>query len=160
MPAKRAIAYWTKERNHARFVVNCYTHGHCARTTQDARAHAWRRAVLRNHRWLLALAEKKLEELPPPAPVVGHYAGWACITNGATPGAAHEGNGYNGAYSGPLGMTTPWMGHYPPGPDWVHSSPTAVYAIAEEESAARGWSDAWMRGQWPATYPPCAGYFN
>lgn len=88
-----------------------------------------------------------------------HYAGWSCITNGAYPGAAHEGNGYNGRYSGPLGMTTPWLGHYPPGSDWVHSSVTAVYWIAEREAARARFAYSFMKGQWPNTYPPCAGRF-
>lgn len=95
-----------------------------------------------------------------PVPAVGHYSGWSCITNGAYPGAAHEGNGYNGSWTGPLGMTTPWAGHYPPGKDWVHSNISAVYAIAEQEAAKHGWNFTWMHGQWPNTFPPCAGYFN
>lgn len=91
---------------------------------------------------------------------LSHYSGWACITNGAYPGGPHEGNGYNGAYSGPLGMTTPWLGHMPPGRDWVHASRRAVYAIAEREAAAHGFSYSFMRGQWPNTYPPCARLFR
>jgi hypothetical protein len=94
-----------------------------------------------------------LSVLPP------HYAGWSCITNGAYPGAPHEGNGYNGRYSGPLGMSTPWMGFYPPGRDWVHSSVVSVYWIAERVAARYGFAYAFMRGQWPNTYPPCAGRF-
>lgn len=88
-----------------------------------------------------------------------HFAGWSCITNGAYPGAAHEGNGYNGSFTGPLGMTTPWMGHYPPGRDWVHTPAVEVYRIAEAESAKRGFSYSWMVGQWPNTFPPCARFF-
>lgn len=88
-----------------------------------------------------------------------HYAGWNCITNGAYPGAPHEGNGYNGPYTGPLGMTTPWMGQYPPGRDWVHSPIVEVYKIAEKVMARTGFSYSAMKGQWPNTFPPCARYF-
>lgn len=91
-------------------------------------------------------------------PAVAHLALWRCITNGAYPGAPHEGNGYNGAYTGWLGMSTPWMGHMPPGSDWVHSDQMAVYAIAEQEYRNSGYSSSWLHGQWPATSPPCAAY--
>lgn len=113
-------------------------------------------------RWLTReLRETKLALRP--RSVVLHWRGWSCITHGSSfdNTGAHEGNGYNPAgYSGPLGMTTPWLGHMPPGRDWVHSDARAVYAIAEREAAKRGFADSWMRGQWPLTYPPCAGYFN
>jgi hypothetical protein len=104
-------------------------------------------------------AEKWLKRLlaPPATRVVSHQSLWSCITNGAYPGAPHEGNGYNGSYSGPLGMTTPWMGHYPPGSDWVHSDVATVYAIAEEEYRKTGYSSVWLHGQWPQTSPPCTG---
>jgi hypothetical protein len=85
-----------------------------------------------------------------------HLAGWRCITNGAYPGAPHEGNGVNGQYSGPLGMTNPWMGH---SGDWVHMNSNDVYAIADHEAAAQGYAYSWMKGQWPNTFPPCAGHF-
>ncbi len=116
--------------------------------------------VAENHLWLyrtmsrrVAEAQARVEAAARPA----HYALWSCITNGAYPGAAHEGNGYNGAYSGPLGMTTPWAGHSPPGRDWVHSDVVAVYRLAELEYANRGYSRAWLEGQWPATSLPCLG---
>lgn len=98
-----------------------------------------------------------------PVPAVGHLAGWQCITNGAHPGTPrdpHEGNGYAGSYSGPLGMTTPWLGHMPPGSDWVHSDRLSVYAIAEDVAARYGFNYSFMRGQWPNTFPPCAGFFT
>lgn len=106
--------------------------------------------------------EHEIYRLQHPVPQIGHEQGWRCITNGAHPGSPgdpHEGNGYNGSYAGPLGMTTPWSGHYPPGGDWVHSSVSAVYAIAEREAAKHRWSYSWMQGQWPRTFPPCAHYF-
>lgn len=118
------------------------------------------RAVLvKNATWQRRWAQNRLAVLVPRVQTAGHYAGWSCITNGAYPGAAHEGNGYNGSYTGPLGMTTPWAGHMPPGSDWVHSDVSAVYAIAEQEAAKHGFSYSWMQGQWPETFPPCAKYF-
>ncbi len=116
------------------------------------------RRKLAAHRWLLDLAKGRLDRLYPVGPA--HLAGWRCITNGAYPGAAHEGNGYNGSWTGPLGMTTPWAGYMPPGSDWVHSDPVAVYSIAEKVAAAHRFDPVWMRGQWPNTYPPCAGLFG
>lgn len=114
----------------------------------------WQKAVtywmgVRKHAW----------QVLHPAPAVGHWAGWSCITNGAYPGAAHEGNGYNGSYTGRLGMTTPWAGHYPSTGDWVTTSAEETYGVAEKEAAKHGWSYLWMKGQWPNTYPPCAGLF-
>lgn len=112
--------------------------------------------------WLKREYKKTEAKLHPKVTAsVGHWAGWACITNGATPTSAHEGNGYNGSYTGRLGMTTPWAGHYPQaGKDWVHSDISYVYSVAEQEASKHKWSPVWMAGQWPQTYPPCAGYFN
>lgn len=104
---------------------------------------------------MLNAAETKWKSLHPIIPPIAHWGLWSCITNGAYPGAPHEGNGYNGLYTGWLGMTTPWMGHYPPGSDWVHSSQSAVYAIAEEEYRNSGYSRNFIIGQWPNTGPPC-----
>lgn len=93
---------------------------------------------------------------------LSHWTGWSCITHGAhfDNSGYHEGNGYNGQYSGPLGMTTPWLGHYPPGRDWAHSSVASVYAIADAEAAKHGYEWHWMQRQWPETFPPCAKYFQ
>jgi hypothetical protein len=107
----------------------------------------------------LARDMKHLRQLKRLLAVPPHYRGWSCITNGAYPGAPHEGNGYAGSYSGPLGMTTPWMGYRPPGRDWVHSRIVDVYWIAERVSARQGFSWSWMKGQWPNTFPPCARWF-
>lgn len=122
-------------------------HSSCLRVPwQDTCRRA--RATLRAHRWLRQLALARI--LP------SHYDGWACITNGAYPGAPHEGNGVNGAYAGPLGMTSPWAGY---SGDWVNMSPAAVYAIAEKVAAAHRFSSSWMQHQWPETFPPCSGFF-
>jgi hypothetical protein len=129
------------------------------------RAHpkaADRRDKLADHLWLMrsgarwiAEARVRLAPPPPPAPVVGHWSLWSCITYGAYPGAAHEGNGYNGLYVGWLGMTTPWAGHMPTGGDWVHTPQAVVYADAEQEFAKEGYSITWLEHQWPNTSPPC-----
>lgn len=116
------------------------------------------RRKLLAHRWLHRVASERLAAMAPPA--AGHWRGWSCITNGAYPKAPHEGNGYNGLYSGPLGMTTPWAGYMPPGRDWVHSNVGAVYAIAEKVAATHGFNYGWMHGQWPNTFPPCAAFFQ
>lgn len=121
---------------------------------------ATRRWGCHARKWLKRELNETEAVLHPPVTASSHYQGWACITNGATPKSAHEGNGYNGLYTGWLGMTTPWAGHYPPGRDWVHSSQAAVYAIAEEVAALHHWDYYWMQGQWPRTFPPCAGYFR
>lgn len=89
--------------------------------------------------------------------VASHYAGWDCIHNGAYPGAPHEGDSATGTYTGPLQMTYPWAGYYV---HWHDVSIGAVYAIADRVAAARGYSYAWMSGQWPQTFPPCARYFE
>lgn len=135
---------------HARYLCN---HGR----------HATKRWGCHAIRWLAKELNETKAVLHPRVSAASHYAGWSCITNGAHPGVPgdpHEGNGYNGSYVGPLGMTTPWAGHYPTGRDWVHTPISVVYAIAEQEAARHGFNYAWMRGQWPRTFPPCAGYFN
>lgn len=132
---------------------SCWSHVPWAKLCDQVRSR------LNAHRWLYQRSARIWKAKYAPV-LVGHVAGWSCITNGATPHSAHEGNGYNGSYTGWLGMTTPWLGHNPPASDWVHSDQMAVYAIAESEAAARHWSDSFMRGQWPQTYPPCADFFH
>lgn len=106
--------------------------------------------------WTLRELHERLRQATPTT--ASHWALWHCITNGAYPGAHHEGNGYNGPYSGPLGMTTPWAGHYPTGSDWVHTPVGVVYGYAEQEYARNGYSRSWLEGQWPQTSPPCLGF--
>jgi hypothetical protein len=132
---------------HARYVCNNGAH-------QNKR---WNCAAVK---WLTREYNETEAVLHPRVLIVGHYSGWSCITNGAYPKAPHEGNGYNGSHTGPLGMTTPWAGYMPPGRDWVHSPVSAVYAIAEKVAAQHHWNYTWMQGQWPQTFPPCAGHFN
>lgn len=142
---------------HSRQVVAFFTHGRGAwmpaHRRSSCRSVPWRATCVRARR-LLRVARARTRTARS-----AHYAGWSCITNGASPRAPHEGNGHNGPYSGPLGMTTPWMGHMPPGGDWVRAPRVAVYAIAESVAAAHQFSYSFMAGQWPRTFPPCAGYF-
>lgn len=170
MTLKEQYRYYKANELHAEFTLQWFrsTQGNW---TLDAKrypaAYTVSQTVIRNHKWLLKDSrqhEREIEAKLHPVSVIkysaGHFSGWSCITNGAYPGAPHEGDGYNGLYSGPLGMTTPWEGHYPPGRDWVHSSISAVYAIAEEVASSHGFNYGWMSGQWPRTFPPCAGYFR
>lgn len=159
------------QRDHSADVIRFFSHGHpwmlgerhpsCS-SVPWTRTCVVARSELAAHRWLAGVASTRLKTLypppAPPAPVVGHWALWNCITNGAYTGAPHEGNGYNGSYTGPLGMTTPWAGHYPTGSDWVHTPIATVYSYAEQEYAAHHYSRAWLSGQWPNTSPPCFRY--
>jgi hypothetical protein len=119
-------------------------------------ARFWYRTHLRvKHEAVKILARRRQQVLG----AAGHLAGWSCITNGAYPGAPHEGHGWNGPYSGPLQMTNPWMGYSAPHGDWNSIGDRAVYAIADRVAAQHGYSYSWMAGQWPNTYPPCANRF-
>lgn len=157
------------QREHSRDVIRFFVAGHSwlrAPRHSTCRAVPWSasctraRQQLRAHRWLYKLADERYQRLYAPKPVTGHLAGWRCITNGATPTSPHEGNGYNGDYTGRLGMTTPWAGHYPSTGDWVTASESEVYGVAEQEARTHRWNYSWMQGQWPETFPPCAGFFR
>jgi hypothetical protein len=80
-----------------------------------------------------------------------HYALWNCIHGG-------EGNGWDpsGTYSGPLQMTRGWAGY--PISDWNTVPISEVYADAETQYRANGYSVGWLEQQWPRTSPPCLGY--
>lgn len=143
----RLAGSWRVAPRHA----TCWSHVPWARVCNRAR----RRLIA--HRWLDQVAVARLARL---FPVVGHWAGWSCITNGAYAGAPHEGNGYNGSYTGALGMSTPWAGYRPSTGDWVTAPRAEVYTDAEAEAARHRFGYAWMAGQWPETFPPCAGFFR
>jgi hypothetical protein len=85
-------------------------------------------------------------------PVVGHMAGWLCIHNREGAWNAATGNGFYGG----LQMTYGWMGLVG---NAAALSPADQMAAAEAGYRASGFSSAWMSGQWPNTYPPCAGLF-
>jgi hypothetical protein len=87
-----------------------------------------------------------------PRVLVGHMAGWLCIHAG-------EGDGWNPShsYSGPLQMTPYWSGY--PVYDWDTVPMAQVFADADTVAREHGYSYGWMAGQWPNTFPRCAGYF-
>lgn len=150
IPARAELACAQANLRHAENVLG-FLHAYPEAGTPSSRAR-----VYRDFRWLRRLgldrvAEAKARLVPP----IAHWSLWSCITNGAYPGAPHEGNGYNGSYTGPLGMTIPWAGHSPSTGDWVTTPRAEVYAYAEQEYRENGYSTAWLRGQWPATSPPC-----
>jgi hypothetical protein len=81
-----------------------------------------------------------------------HYAGWMCIHRGEGSFNANTGNGYYGGWQ----QTYPWMGYRI---RWDLQDPLTTMWILEREAARRNFSYSWMQGQWPQTFPPCAGYF-
>lgn len=111
---------------------------------------------LHDHLWLMRQGKKWMREarlrLRPPSPPpssysVGHESLWECIHGG-------EGTDAYGTYTGYLQMTNPWEGH---SGNW-YAMGTGVYALAEQEYAAHGYSISWLEGQWPNTSPPCLRY--
>jgi hypothetical protein len=90
--------------------------------------------------------EMALARMLPP-----HYNGWNCIHSREGPWDANTGNGYYGGL----------QAHY----DWYGVarmdllSPLQQMWHAENTYQNSGYSSAWLHGQWPNTYPPCAGFF-
>ena len=96
--------------------------------------------------------KRRIERLRP-KPQVSHQAGWLCIHSREGAWNANTGNGYYGG----LQMTYGWMGQV------IRAdllTPMQQMAAAEGGYWKSGYSDAWMRGQWPNTYPPCAHLFH
>jgi hypothetical protein len=87
------------------------------------------------------------------SPQPGHLAGWLCIHAREGAWDAQTGNGYYGG----LQMTYGWAGRVE---NAALLSPAAQMAAADAEAAEHGFAYSWMAGQWPRTYPPCAGYFG
>ena len=108
----------------------------------------WHRVAFRWHVKQLQRWQAKAERQALPA----HTRGWLCIHGGEGAWNANTGNGFYGG----LQMTYGWMGLV---------SNAAVLSPAQQMQAAEigyrnsGFSDSWMRGQWPNTYPPCANLF-
>jgi hypothetical protein len=80
-----------------------------------------------------------------------HWQGWLCIHS-------REGawNDEGAPYYGGLQMSYGWMGRVG---DAAQLSPSQQIAAADAEARNHGYNYAWMQGQWPNTFPPCAGYF-
>lgn len=152
LKGKHNLSYANRTIRHARYTIQWVTsHKQLYIKLGHMREY---RVALRDHRWLLQWGLQLRAKF---TPQIAHYTGWHCITYGAYPGAPHEGHGYNGPYSGALQMTTPWEGLRLP---WASMSDAAVYQVAERVAASHGFSYTWMAGQWPRTFPPCAGYFR
>lgn len=81
-----------------------------------------------------------------------HYSGWLCIHSREGAWNANTGNGYLGG----LQMTPGWGGLARPD----LAPPSVQIATAEYQASLNHWSYTWMQGQWPNTFPPCAGYFE
>lgn len=118
------------------------------------------RVMVRDHRWLKRFglrirAEGWRRMHPKPRYVssggVAHRAGWLCIHSREGDWHANTGNGYYGGLQAHYG----WGGVA----RMDLLSPEAQMAVAEREFRKTGYSHAWLAGQWPNTYPPCAGYF-
>jgi hypothetical protein len=98
-----------------------------------------------------AKAAKAHTSRKPTAPA--HWRGWLCIHSREGAWNADTGNGFYGG----LQMTYNWMGVIRGKASWY--SPLKQMWAAERVSARYGFSWSWLRGQWPNTYPPCAGLF-
>jgi hypothetical protein len=80
-----------------------------------------------------------------------HYSGWVCIHRQEGAWNSNTGNGFYGG----LQMHKGWGGVL-----YAHLlSPIAQIRLAEDGYRRSGYSHSWLAGQWPNTYPPCAGHF-
>lgn len=80
-----------------------------------------------------------------------HYYGWLCIHSREGAWNSNTGNGYYGGLQAQSG----WGGVR-----FMHLlSPIEQMWVAERAYRKSGYSSAWLRDQWPNTYPPCASYF-
>lgn len=153
--------------SHSSDVVEFFTTGPHKWMRQPKRSSCWTlsstrarricdiaRRQLAAHRWLHAVATERYHRLyePKPAPV-NNVAGWLCVHSGEADWGAQTGNKYYGG----LQMTYGWMGLVS---NAALLSPSQQMAAAETGYRLSGYSDAWMRQQWPNTYPPCAGLFG
>jgi hypothetical protein len=155
LPARAELACARVNRQHALATIMWARRTERRLSLLDASTALILGRVVANHRWLyrtmtarVAEAERRIAAAALPA----HYALWNCIHAGAYPGAPHEGWSASGRYTGPLQMTSTWMGHALP---WASMSYVDVYRVAEQEYAHRGYSTAWLEHQWPETSPPC-----
>jgi hypothetical protein len=80
-----------------------------------------------------------------------HYNGWNCIHSREGAWNSNTGNGYYGGLQAHYG----WYGVS----RMDLLSPLQQMWHAERQYKNSGYSHAWLSGQWPNTYPPCAGFF-
>ena len=83
-------------------------------------------------------------------PLIGHRTLWLCIHSREGAWNAQTGNGFYGG----LQMTYGWDGLVE---NAALLSPAAQMRAAETGYRRSGYSVSWLEGQWPNTYPPCAG---
>jgi len=111
----------------------------------------WRAVVFR--RWQLRHRQAhRLSSTCAVRAAASHLSGWLCIHHGEGAWNSQTGNGYYGG----LQMSYGWMGVVG---NAALLSPGAQIRLADQVARAHGYSYSWMAGQWPNTFPPCAGYF-
>jgi hypothetical protein len=93
----------------------------------------------------------KLRGSPSSSGGIAHRVGWLCIHSREGAWNANTGNGYYGGLQAHLN----WYGVY----RMDLLSAEAQMAHAETVYRSTGYSHSWLAGQWPNTYPPCAGLF-
>jgi hypothetical protein len=128
-----------KNLKHARYV--CHYGRHYAKR--------WSCAAVK---WLKREYRQTKVAMAPRVAVSSHLLGWICIHEREGAWNAQTGNGYYGG----LQMTYGWAGRVA---NAALLSPSDQIAAADAEAREHGYNYAWMAGQWPNTFPPCAGYF-
>jgi hypothetical protein len=118
----------------------------CAQLPGHAADRCYRHRL--NYRWHRARVVRFA-----PRPQLSHLAGWLCIHSREGAWDANTGNGYYGG----LQMSYGWLGLIAGRASDL--SPLQQMAAAEGGYNQSRNSHAWLAGQWPNTYPPCAGYF-
>lgn len=103
------------------------------------------------------LARELAETLAALRPAIPHRPLWLCIHGGeaswTNPGISWDGRRI--PWYGGLQMTYRWLGLIP---GYAHHlSPDEQMLAAETGYRNSGYSHKWLAGQWPNTYPPCAG---
>lgn len=139
----------THNLHHYRSVLRFF-HNH----PRQAHTKVGRRETYKARVWVKVIIRELAETRTAlrPKPVLGHLAGWICIHNQEGAWNASTGNGYYGG----LQMSYGWAGRVT---NAALLSPAQQIAAAEAEAAEHHWNYGWMHGQWPNTFPPCAGHF-
>jgi hypothetical protein len=141
----------------ASFVLAQYAYGGAASVPRDDRVQERQLRVdtgtlrfFRHHGWLLDPRHRETRDWAVGAIEVARRS---CIHNReAAAWSANTGNGYYGG----LQLSYGWAGRVR---NAALLTPAEQIAVAEAEAARHRWSEPWMRGQWPNTYPPCARLF-
>lgn len=110
--------------------------------------------VLAHRYWLgrdIAYRNALQRRVVPPLGPSWLVRAFLCIHGGEGAWNANTGNGYYGGLQAHLN----WYGVY----RMDLLSPDQQMAAAERAYRGTGYSRSWLAGQWPNTYPPCAGRF-